>query len=163
MPQLNARSICTAQRASGRFCESQSIPGAPFPICVHHAALVLEYLDSVMPRDLDDRVIVAWRGAEQDRERVAGKRARRRDVTDVVYYVRVGKHIKIGYTSNLPSRMRAYPPDSQLLGYELGGLSLEAQRHQEFADDLRMGREWFAPSARLLAHIAAVNVRRQAA
>lgn len=33
----------------------------------------------------------------------------------------------------------------------------ERQRHYEFADDLRMGNEWFQPSPKLIAHIAGIR------
>lgn len=147
---------CTAQKDSGAFCDKPSLPDAPFPICLKHAARLMAFLDDAMPRDHDDRLIVAWRSLEQQRHSKA-ERKRLSPAVDVVYYVQVGEHIKIGYSSNLPSRMRAYPPTSRLLAYEMGGVGLEAQRHQQFAADLVAGREWFAPSPALLAHIRALK------
>lgn len=71
----------------------------------------------------------------------------------VVYYLRVGPYIKIGYTGDLDVRMRAYPPDSVLLATEHGGRRAEQIRHRQFTDDLTHGREWFRPSAALIEHI----------
>lgn len=143
---------CTAQRDSGAFCDKPSLPDAPFPICVKHASQVLRYLNSYAPGSMDDRIILAVRMMEQDRAKQTERKRISNDF-DVVYYVQVGGHIKIGYTSRLMERLRAYPPTSRLLAYEPGGKLVESQRHQQFADDLDAGREWFRPSEQLLAHI----------
>jgi hypothetical protein len=71
----------------------------------------------------------------------------------VVYYLRIGNHIKIGYSANLSDRMRSYPPDAEVLATESGSKALEKARHQQFDHQLRLGREWFAPSLDLLTHI----------
>lgn len=86
--------------------------------------------------------------------------ARPRDTSrSVVYYLRVGELVKIGYASNLARRLAAYPPDAQLLATEPGGRELESQRHREMRHHLRMGREWFVPAQPLLDHIASVIER----
>lgn len=161
MPNYRAESTrCTALTRSGKFCdERKTLPDAPFPICIEHAALLLRYLKSYMPNAMDDRIILMGQAAVEERERLAPVRERR-ERESVVYYVQVGQHIKVGYTSDLPSRMRAYPPMRRLLATEPGGPVLEKQRHAQFANDLRHGNEWFHPSPALLAHI---NRLRQAA
>lgn len=73
-----------------------------------------------------------------------------------VYYVRLGPaRIKIGYTSNLKSRLgalRVHP--SALLAWEPGGRDVEKQRHQDFAAERITSRlEDFQDSPRLLAWI----------
>lgn len=157
MPYRNPdSSSCTAVGSSGKFCNGESLPDAPFPICLTHAADVLRYLRSYMPQTLAGIGMAAAEGIEQQRHRDAERRARK-PRTDVVYYVQVGKHIKIGTTTSLASRMRSYPPDSRLLAYEPGDGELERQRHREFTTDLAMGREWFLPSDALLAHIKDVR------
>lgn len=158
-----SRSIpsCTAQRDSGAFCDLPSLPGAPFPICLKHAAKLMAFLDDLRPEAMADRMIVAARAMTQAREGQEERLRRGPDVY-VVYYLEVGDAIKIGYTSNLSNRLRDYPPNSKLLAYEPGGPSLEGQRHREFAADLTAGREWFRPSDRLLAHIASINAARAA-
>lgn len=157
MPYRNPEATrCTAVGSNGKFCNNESLPDAPFPICLTHAADVLRYLRSYMPQGIAEIGMAAAEGIEQQRERDAERR-RRKPRTDVVYYVQVGRHIKIGTTTSLASRMRAYPPDSRLLAYEPGDGELERQRHREFTADLSMGREWFEPSATLLAHINRVR------
>lgn len=71
----------------------------------------------------------------------------------VVYYIRVGSLVKIGVTTGLTHRIKAYPPDATLLATEAGDRAVERQRHEQFAESLAHGREWFFPSAALIAHI----------
>lgn len=70
-----------------------------------------------------------------------------------VYYMRINGHIKIGYTANLRQRSRNYPPGTELLAVEPGTRDLEKQRHGQFSRSLAQGREWFAESDALTAHI----------
>lgn len=74
-----------------------------------------------------------------------------------VYYMRINGYIKIGYTKNLKQRSRNYPPGTELLAVEPGTRDLEKQRHGEFSRSLAQGREWFAQSDALSAHIAKVS------
>lgn len=71
-----------------------------------------------------------------------------------VYYVRVGEHIKIGYSRNISSRLNGYPPNSELLAVELGDKSLEKERHHQFHAYLAWGREWFTDCQEIRDHIA---------
>lgn len=70
----------------------------------------------------------------------------------VVYYMRVGDRVKIGYTSNLKSRVAQVMPE-EVLATEPGGRLMEGVRHRQFAD-LRVAREWFRLEGRLDQHIA---------
>ena len=156
MSKPNPRTICTAQYASGNFCQSQSIEDAPFPICVHHAAKLMAFLNGVVPTENTDRLVTAvrdldWHPTTPRKSATAGR--------GVVYYLRVGAHIKIGFTSDLRMRMHRYPPDSVLLACEPGDLALEKQRHQQFRPLLREAKEWFAPAKVLIDHIDAVSER----
>lgn len=155
---------CNAEGKHGKFCDRPSLPGAPFPICILHAARLMSYLDSRMPSLLDDRMMVMVRSMEKVHP--APKRPglpQPNQVFDpVVYYIRVGEHIKVGYTSNLTERLRAYPPDSIVLATEPGDRDLESERHRQFRDERRMGQEWFNPSERLLAHIEQIKAEQAA-
>lgn len=152
---------CTAQKSDGSFCDRPSLPDAPFPICIKHAGLLLRYLNNYTPATQDDRIILAVRMMEQHREQET-ERKRINPPIETVYYVQVGNRIKIGYTTSLANRVRAYPPGSRLLAYEPGGLALEAQRHAQFGADLDAGREWFRPSEPLLAHIEQIKAAQAA-
>lgn len=147
---------CTAMKASGNFCDGKSLPDAPFPICVKHAADVLHYLNSFMPADQDGRIILAVRGMENARAQ-REERKRFTPKTGQVYYVRVGDTIKIGHSDNVPRRIRQYPPGSALLAVEPGELALEHQRHYQFRAHRVAGREWYAPAPELMAHIDRVR------
>jgi hypothetical protein len=74
-----------------------------------------------------------------------------------VYYLRVGRYVKIGTAIDVRARLGAYPPDAQLLAVEQGYLRKEAERLAEFAEYLSARREWFTPGPRLMAHIAAIH------
>lgn len=152
---------CTAARNGGRFCNAESLPDAPFPICVHHAAEVMRYLQSYLPKTVEDKTIAIARGVVQERKRRAPAEELH-ERKSVVYYLRVGALVKIGTTTNLPNRLRGYPPDSVILAVEPGGVSVEKRRHAQFADNLTHGNEWFTPSAELVKHIKKVRAARVA-
>ncbi len=83
-----------------------------------------------------------------------------REAAGYVYYVRVGKYIKIGTTRSLDQRMTNYPPGSKLLATEPGSYTREAERHEQFAEHLAERNEWFRPAPELMAHIK--NLQRHA-
>lgn len=86
------------------------------------------------------------------------RRAQALEAQSVVYYIRIGDHVKIGFTSNLRERLKALRVyTDNLLATEPGGRAVEAQRHQEFAAERVGRRENFNPSRRLLAHIEQVR------
>lgn len=70
---------------------------------------------------------------------------------EVVYYMRLGNRVKIGYTSDLPGRMSAIQPE-ELLVTEPGGRALELVRHGQFAH-LRVVGEWFKWAEPLVSHV----------
>lgn len=77
----------------------------------------------------------------------------------VVYYVRLGTTIKIGFSTNLRERLRALrATPSDLLAVEPGGRDLEQQRHQQF-NHLRVTpkREDFHGDRDLRRHIGALR------
>lgn len=78
------------------------------------------------------------------------------DAEGIVYYARISGHIKIGYTTDLTKRSKAYPPDTELLAVEPGDRQLEHRRHVQFARYLQRGREWFTEGPTLIEHIEAL-------
>lgn len=138
------------------------LPEPDIPICRHHAIKIfLRYREefgdsvaSVLGERLDKR--------EQRRDPTAFGHAKRRDEALVaqsqVYYVRIGDHIKIGYTVNLRTRCSQLRVDvSRVMATEPGGRKLEQERHQQFAAERVGRREDFNPSPRLLEHIERVT------
>jgi len=76
------------------------------------------------------------------------------DGDGLVYYMRINGRVKIGYTSNLLQRSRNYPPGTELLAVEPGTRDTEARRHNQFSRSLAQGREWFAESDAIKAHVS---------
>ncbi len=74
-----------------------------------------------------------------------------------VYFVRFQGLIKIGFTTNMPSRMQAIPHE-ELLAAVPGQLADEKRCHAAFAH-LREQGEWFRPEPDLLACIAEVTAK----
>lgn len=74
----------------------------------------------------------------------------------VVYYLRVGGYIKIGWTSDLERRMRGYSPDSTLLAVHPGTRKDERAVHRKFAHLKTHGREWFPLAPQITEHIDSV-------
>lgn len=75
------------------------------------------------------------------------------DVTpgSVVYYMRIGNRVKIGFSTNIVTRLATINPE-ELLATEAGGYVLEQQRHRQFMD-LRTHGEWFSYEDLLVDHI----------
>lgn len=76
-----------------------------------------------------------------------------------VYFVRLGEPIKVGFSTQVASRVRSYAAYGQgveVLGLELGGRDLEARLHRRFAPHkavVGFSRELFDPAPELLDYI----------
>lgn len=82
---------------------------------------------------------------------------RRAAPTDgTVYFLQVGGHIKIGWTSDMAKRMRTYPPNAVLLATHPGERKDELRLHRMFAVHCSHGREWYPLVPVILAHIKRV-------
>ncbi len=78
-----------------------------------------------------------------------------REMGPVVYYIRVGSLIKIGYTADLGQRIRKFKRDDcQLLAWRTGGsFDMERAVHARLWRSLARGREWFIPSEEVMAEV----------
>jgi hypothetical protein len=150
---------CTAQRRNGSFCDEPAADHMPFPICAKHAIRVAMAVTELADARRKDSLFVLVKGIEEiqdsrrrsaQRTQVAGKHEGR------VYYVRLGNHIKIGYTQDIKARMRSYGPTAVLLAAEPDPGGVERKRHRQFAEYLDAGNEWFLPSPELMEHINAL-------
>lgn len=74
-----------------------------------------------------------------------------------VYYLLVGDHIKIGFSTNVEERVKAYPPYAKLLAQHPGSVETERWVHNKFFSSLAYGREWFTPSDELMRHIESID------
>lgn len=77
-----------------------------------------------------------------------------------VYYMRIGNRVKIGYSTNLRSRLDDIHPE-ELMAVEPGGPKVERQRHDQFRA-LRVHGEWFRLEEPLAGHIAELAVSSKA-
>jgi hypothetical protein len=95
------------------------------------------------------------RAGERERwmaEHAAEVRAQRHP--PIVYYMRLGALVKIGFTTNLTLRVAAIGAE-EVLATEPGGREREHRRHRQFAA-LRVHGEWFHLAAPLTHHINAL-------
>lgn len=166
MPQPNAFTRCTAQTKSGRFCDADSLPEAPFPICLDHAAKLIRYVSQVADTKTGGEEITTsldlfrrFGALLGTHEMLTGQPSTRRPQKLRVYYLELAGLVKIGYTADLKRRIAQYPPMSRLLAVEHGGLETEGQRHRQFAHLRQYGQssEWFAYGDDLRAHIESLK------
>jgi hypothetical protein len=75
----------------------------------------------------------------------------------VVYYMRLGDMVKIGWTTNLATRKAKINPQ-EILATEPGDATVERERHKQFAD-LRVHGEWFRLESPLTKWISEVKAR----
>lgn len=76
-----------------------------------------------------------------------------------IYYLRVGDLIKIGFTSDMETRMKQYPPNAILLAQHPGTRETERHMHEKFQPFLALRREWFTPCDEITAHIEMVRTQ----
>jgi len=128
---------------------------SPVPVCIACGVRI----SLTFQRDTDVASGVAAERARIRQEFEAEQEARRK-ISSVVYYVRIGDHIKIGYTSDLDRRLMGLRVDgSDLLAWEPGGRELEQQRHHEFRAARISRREDFHPTDRLKEHLEELRAK----
>lgn len=140
------------------------------PLCnAHYRKVGEQFLTDRVQRGRQlierSRPDVAARKAERLAQEIErGKRNTERrlrlEAQSVVYYVRIGDRIKIGYTTNLSQRMAALRVEPHnLLATEPGGRRLEAERHEQFADYRFGRREDFIDAQAIREHIQELQER----
>lgn len=148
-------------RCSWRGCETECVD--EILLCWYHYQLAGRTF--IEKRSIFGAAALADRNARREQE--AAERPKP-ELTEedwwrkrgVVYYVRTGEHVKIGYTIHLGARISSLRLDKDaLLAVEPGWREQEAERHALFADERQGRRENFNPSRRLLAHIDVVRAK----
>lgn len=91
------------------------------------------------------------RQAEEEREAKAQVEA----TGEVVYYMRIGNRVKIGFSASLTLRLATINPE-ELMATEPGGWALEQHRHRQFRK-LRTNGEWFKLAEPLTTHIVGLQ------
>lgn len=127
-------------------CGATIPDNAPVAVCRTHGLQIARVYADVMASEDRDRRVIQLERRQADKGNREGL---------VVYYIRIGDYIKIGFTSRLKDRIHGLRVTrDDVLAIEPGGRELEAQRHEEFATErVHRRRENFFPSTGLLAHI----------
>lgn len=135
-------------------CPYQTVAGLGerLPLCYDHAYRVWHAIDADNKKL---QAIIDRRVAREQEARQSSKSASPAS-EDVVYYLQIGGHIKIGWTSNLDQRMRSYPPNTILLAVHPGSRADEKALHKRFAVHRSHGQEWYPLVPVLLDHIKRV-------
>lgn len=143
--------------------------GLAIPICSVHQVAVWEHVNE----SLDDPDISESREAlrarrdairlEEEAKRAAWSEEARRfaaedrrdlDLPGDVYYVRVGSLVKVGWTTDLYRRIRAYGADAELLVHYPGTRRDETNLHRNLAPSRAKGREWYHDDPIIRAFVA---------
>lgn len=76
-------------------------------------------------------------------------------VRESIYFYDCGHAIKVGFSTNVPSRLFSFP-SGRLLGTVRGSIKAERQLHRDLALNHRCvnGREWYEPTSSLRAAVA---------
>lgn len=137
----------------------------PIPLCdYHHEKLITDVERRGFRRRADERAAAekAAHAAEVEAtfDRWDAERAAKHERSVVYYVQRSDGAIKIGYTSNLTSRLSAFSIVTPvvLLATMKGARKAERAMHRRFAAD-RLGGEWFQPSPELMAHVELLQQR----
>lgn len=77
----------------------------------------------------------------------------------IIYYLQIEDRVKIGFTSDFETRLRAYPPMAKLLATHPGTRETEKLMHRKFSDHLADRKEWFRNHEDIQLHLT--NVRKQ--
>lgn len=128
-------------------CMGDPHPASPHPVCASHVREMYDFGVSLV----DDRwTEVLAEAVEATRpEKVVKPRG---DIAGWVYFVRIGDHIKIGFSTYLKARFKDLRPD-EVLAVIPGTVQDERRCHAAFAHLLERGREYFRPAPELLSFI----------
>ncbi|MGW4641820.1 GIY-YIG nuclease family protein [Sphaerisporangium sp. NPDC004334] len=142
--QPPSHGMCTG----GDLCPEPAVMGAPAVLCRAHLLACLEFVYNARAeykatiRRLEQRTATP---DEDKRLAAAGHR-------DVVYILRFGDRIKIGYSANFRRRMSEVPYDELLLVLP-GTRAHESALHEIFKEH-RISGEWFHPHEDILKFVA---------
>lgn len=155
----------------GRPIGAQVMPDPPAPVCDQwcgidptdpafgHITRALGDLAALYGFDPRDKKIIAGairygrRAFEADRKSWQDAMVGSPPIEgSVVYYMRIGNRCKIGFSTNISTRLEAINPE-ELLATEPGGQAQETARHVQFRK-LRTHGEWFRYEDPLVEHVA---------
>jgi hypothetical protein len=115
------------------------------PLCIDHLAIAHQMFSGILADLVDD----------SRRRNAARKPDPSRRAGGLIYFIRLGNRVKIGFTTNLAHRLSVLPHE-EVLGTVPGTMKDEKRCHLAFAH-LRVHGEWFRSDDDLLAFIADVT------
>jgi hypothetical protein len=140
--------LCTNIAEDGAECMGPIPIDSPVSMCAIHTLVAMDYAQSLRP-------VAPPRKKQNHQSRASGPMFRSFE-PNCVYYLRMGDRIKIGTSTNLPSRLRAIAHE-ELMAVQPGGMREERQLHRQFAGLLVAQREWFRMNEVLAAHVRSVR------
>jgi hypothetical protein len=99
---------------------------APVPLCDRHVL----YVWALVNPEVADASRVPRAAARDPR-------------VGLIYYVRMGGYVKVGFAVDLRKRMMNYPPEAVLLAARPGDESEERREHEYLRPARAYGREWY--------------------
>jgi len=172
---------CPMPVKGGGDCWAEPHPASSFGLCVEHWRGVVQDWVSDVPQTtrrcsacgvLNQYDTADWASAnctacgqcmdapwlvEEHGRRVSALERAEGVPEGVVYYVRFGDRIKIGFSASFAERMRAIPHD-EVLAVEPGSYRHEKRVHARFAAHRAGGqREWFAAAPEIVEHATSLR------
>lgn len=126
------------------------------PLCVRH--LSVAYLQA-RPKADEPLLVEATTAAIERREAKwkehdkATREARKNSHPGHIYFVRLNGLIKVGWSSDVHGRLRAYGPDVEVLCIYPGTRDDETNLHRQLRPSLKVGREWYEDNAILADYV----------
>lgn len=140
-------------------CDMQKHDG--LQLCRVHTGIVVNHADRSerAAREELARLHEQHLAEQAEAERIieAGKKLDKGPIPGWCYIVKVDDLIKIGYSAQPEQRLRAYPPNAEVLAVFPGTKTLEKDLHGRFRFALRKGREWFRDAEEIRAYVAEVT------
>lgn len=131
------------------------------PLCVKHIGVA--YRQGSVGKDplvIEAVADVIERRQQRERDEHEADKKRRRQATDGhIYFVRLNGLIKVGWSSDIHERLRAYGPDVEVIVIYPGTRNDETTLHRQFRPVLARGREWYEDHQIL--HDYAMKMRRE--
>lgn len=132
------------------------------PVCTDHAVIIKRQIDPYW----DDEDVIESRRKRQahvDQKRDARERAGIIDMNGgsargQVYFLRLNGLVKVGWSSDLIGRLKAYGPDVVVLCHYPASRQDETLMHRQLRPYLAKGREWYQDCP-LIADVVAQMVR----
>lgn len=133
-------------------CGNDSHPHLSAPLCMDHAKRLTVQVVLLTQKDPKPLATKKQAKAAADVHRMDTPKERQ----GLVYFIQFGDRVKIGFTTDLPTRMKQLPHD-KILALITGAVSDERKLHRKF-DDIRITGEWFAADPRLFDFIDTLPV-----